>query len=165
MLKIFPVETGENLEQVRMLWREFAEFLKEKLAEYSEHPFFIKYFEDDEHEITHLLPGSYGRPTGCLLLAEHQGKAAGCIGIRDLDGGICEMRRLFIRPRYRRLGIGKALCEGGIEWGTKVGYTHMRLCTVVDAAKALYKSLGFKKISPYEDVPINNVVFMELKLT
>ena len=73
---------------------------------------------------------------------------------------------MFVKPKYQRLGIGRALSEAVIERAKKVGYTHMRLATALERPKALYKSLGFKEIAPYEYVPveIEGVVFMELKL-
>ena len=166
MLKIYQAQTGENLDHVRILWRQFAEFLKVTLAEYSERPGFIEYFQEYEHEITHLLPGRFGGPKGCLLVAEYQDTTAGCVGLEDLDESVCEMRRLFVEPQYRGFGIGKALAKATIEQGRDIGYTSMRLNTnqrMVEAIE-LYKSLGFQEIGPYEHFSIDGMVFMELKL-
>jgi ribosomal protein S18 acetylase RimI-like enzyme len=166
MLRIADADSGENLEQIRILFREFAGVLKEYFAEYCDRGDFKEYFEDYEHEITNLLPGSYGRPAGCLLLAEYQGTAVGCVGLKDLGGRICEMRRLFVRAQYRRLGIGKALAEAVIERERNICYTSMRLNTNRKMAEAiaLYASLGFTEIAPYEHFSVEDLVFMELKL-
>ena len=103
---------------------------------------------------------------GCLLLAKNQSEAVGCIGLLDLGNGICEMRRLYVRPQYRKSGIGKALAKAAIEQGRKMGYTSMRLNTnkKMTGAEELYRSLGFKNIEPYEYFEIDCMVFLELKL-
>ena len=154
MLKIFPVETDEEIEIVKTLFVEYAESLGFDLG-----------FQNFEEELANF-PGCYAPPAGRLLLAKYNGKAAGCIGLRKLSDDVCEMKRLFVRPKYQRLGAGRALSEAVIERAKKVGYTHMRLATALEPPKALYKSLGFKEIAPYEYVPveIEGVVFMELKL-
>jgi GNAT superfamily N-acetyltransferase len=166
MLRIVDADSGENLEQVRVLFGEFGCVLKEYFCEYCDRPDFKEYFENYEHEIAHLLPGSYARPNGCLLLAEYQGKAAGCVGLKDLGQGICEMRRLFVRDQYRGLGIGKALARAAIDTGRKIGYSSMRLNTNPKMVEAhgLYVSLGFTEIAPYEHFSVEHLVFMELKL-
>lgn len=166
MLRILNAETGENLEHVRILWREFADFLKMCLAEYSDRPSFKEYFENYEKEIACLLPGEYSPPKGCLLFAKYQGNPAGCVGLRDLSDGICEMRRLFVRPQYRGLGVGKALSEAVIENGRDIGYTSMRLNTNCKMTEAIrpYRSLGFEEITPYEHFDVEGMAFMELKL-
>ncbi len=166
MLEIIHAESGESLEQARILWREFADLLKSRLHEYIEGPSFKKYMENYEHEVTHLLPGRFGPPAGCLLLAKKQAEAVGCIGLMDLGNGICEMRRLYVRPQYRKSGIGKALAKAVIEQGWKMGYASMRLNTnkKMTGAEELYRSLGFKDIEPYEYFEIDCMVFLELKL-
>ncbi len=152
MLKIFPAETSEDIETVKTLFVEYEEFL----------PFDLS-FQNFDDEVANIS-GRYAAPEGCLLLAEYQGHVAGCVGLQRLSGGICEMRRLFVRLGYQGSGIGKALCKAVIEQAVKIGYTHMRLCTALEPPKALYKSIGFKKIEPYKHVPIETAVFMELKL-
>ncbi|MHC4260424.1 MAG: GNAT family N-acetyltransferase [Planctomycetota bacterium] len=166
MLEIVDADGGKNLEQIRVLLGEFGGVLKEYFCEYCGRPDFKEYFENYEHEIAHLLPGSYARPNGCLLLAECQGKAAGCVGLKDLGQGICEMRRLFVRDQYRGLGIGRTLAQAGIDRGRRIGYSSMRLNTNPKMVEAhgLYMSLGFKEIPPYEHFSVEDLVFMELKL-
>ncbi len=152
MLKIFPVEASEDIEIAKQLFVEYEEFL----------PFDLS-FQNFDDEVANIS-GRYAAPEGCLLLAEYQGHVAGCVGLQRLSGGICEMRRLFVRPEYQRSGIGKALCRAVIEQAVKIGYTSMRLCTALEPPKALYKFIGFKEIEPYKHVPIETAVFMELKL-
>jgi len=83
-----------------------------------------------------------------------------------LSDGVCEMKRLYVREQFRGLGFGRALAEAVIEEARKIGYNYMRLDTVpsMDVARALYASVGFKQTSPYRHNPIEDAVFMELKL-
>lgn len=166
MLEILKVENGRNLEQVRILWFEFAELLKSRLHEYLAAPSFQEYMENYEHEVTHHLPGRFGPPAGCMLLAEYNSETAGCVGLMDLGDDICEMRRLFVRPQFRRLGIGNALAEAVIERGRSLRYAAMRLNTnkKMTGAVELYRSLGFRDIEPYEQFDIDCMYFLELKL-
>ena len=166
MLKIIRAENGKNLEQVQILWREYADFLKMCFPEHSDLPWFEEYHQNYEKEITYLLPGSYGPPKGSLLLAKYKAKTAGCVGLRDIGNSVCEMRRLFVRNQYRRSGIGRALAEAVIDKGRSIGYESMRLNTnrkMVEAIR-LYRHLGFKEIAAYENFPIEGMIFMELKL-
>jgi putative acetyltransferase len=155
MLKIIDAQAGENLEQVRKLFEEYSGSVNFDLG-----------FQNFDEELANL-PGDYAPPTGCLLLAAFQDKAAGCVGLRRLSEGICEMKRLFVRPQFRRKGIGRALAEAVIERAKKLGYKQMRLDTAptMKAAKALYESMGFKEIGAYRYNPLKGAVFMELILT
>ena len=86
------------------------------------------------------------------------------MALRQIGDGICEMKRLFVQPALRGQGIGKALAQAIIEEARRIGYKRMRLDTVIEPAKSLYKSLGFREIPPYQQVPVEGVVFMELEL-
>jgi len=165
MIKIYPVETDKDLELVKTLFTEYANFLKKQLVEYANLPWLVQYYQDFEEE-TANLPNGYRPPEGFLLIAKHEKQLAGCVTLVKMSEGTCEMKRLFVRPKYQRLGIGKALCEAIIEQAKKAGYSNMRLATALEIPKALYKSLGFKEIAPFADVPeeIKGVVFMELEL-
>jgi GNAT superfamily N-acetyltransferase len=165
MPKIFPVETNVDVEIAKKLFTEYLDFLKRELCEYADLPWLIQYYKDFEKEIDNL-PGRFERPKGTLLLARYNGQSAGCVALGKLSDHICEMERLYVRPKYQRKGIGTALCEALMEQAVKTGYTQMRLATALQPPKTLYKSLGFKKIAPYKDVPakIKSIVFMELKL-
>jgi ribosomal protein S18 acetylase RimI-like enzyme len=154
MLKIIQVEKGENPEIVESLFEEYAQSLGFDLG-----------FQDFEEELANL-PGEYAPPKGCLLLGMHQDQVAGCVALRELSTGVCEMKRLYVRPQFRGLGIGRALAEAVVEQARKIGYARMRLDTVpsMEAARGLYASLGFKEINPYRYNPIEGTVFMELTL-
>jgi putative acetyltransferase len=155
VLKILDAQAGENLKIIKKLFEEYAESLGFDLS-----------FQNFDEELANL-PGDYASPTGCLLLAIHQGHAAGCIALRRLSEGICEMKRLYVRPQFRRKGIGRELAKAVIERAGKTGYTRMRLDTVptMDAARGLYESLGFKNIDAYRYNPLKGAIFMELTLT
>ena len=89
---------------------------------------------------------------------------AGCVALRQIGDGVCEMKRLFVRPAFRGRGIGGALAQAIIEQARRIGYKRMRLDTVLEPAKNQYRSLGSWEIPPYQQVPIEGVVFMELEL-
>ena len=154
MPKIIRAESGEELEQVRVLFGEYSNSLAFDLD-----------FQNFEEELANL-PGDYVRPTGCLLLAIYKGQSVGCVGLRKPSDGVCEMKRLYVREQFRGLGLGRALAEAVIEEARKIGYNYMRLDTVpsMDVARALYVSLGFKQTGPYRYNPIEGAVFMELRL-
>jgi len=122
-------------------------------------------FQNFDNELAGL-PGEYSSPRGCILLAEYENRPAGCVALRPLSDEICEMKRLYVRPKFRGLGIGRALAKAIIEQARKIGYTLMRLDTVptMKVARALYQSLDFKQISQYRYNPIEGAEFMELKL-
>jgi GNAT superfamily N-acetyltransferase len=165
MLRIFPAETDQDIESVRTLFTEYAEFLKMELREYAGLPWLVQYYLDFEEETANLRD-RYNQPEGSLLLASYEGQLAACVALGKLSGGICEMKRLFVRQEYQRKGIGTALCEALIEYARRAGYTHMRLATALEPPKKLYKSLGFKHIAPFRDIPgeIKGVVYLELEL-
>ena len=101
-----------------------------------------------------------------ICIAFYQGKPAGCVGLRRLEKNICEMKRLYVRPSYRTMGVGKVLAESIVREAGVKGYKHMRLDTVpsMKEARRLYLSMGFKKIDPYRYNPIQGATFMEKKL-
>jgi ribosomal protein S18 acetylase RimI-like enzyme len=154
MLKTIEAETGDPLNDVRRLFEEYRSSL----------PFDL-HFQNFDEELANL-PGEYASPTGGLLLTTYQNQAAGCVAMRRLSDGVCEMKRLYVRPQFRRKGIGRVLAEAIIERARKAGYKQMRLDTApsMDAARTLYESLGFKNIGPYRYNPLKGAVFMELAL-
>lgn len=112
------------------------------------------------------LPGEYAPPRGELLQASVDGEAAGCIALRPIDGETCEMKRFYVRPQYRGLGIGRRLAEAIADAARRIGYRRMRLDThpTMTAAIALYTSMGFRSIAPCRSTPNRENLFMEMDL-
>lgn len=116
-------------------------------------------FQDFETELA-TLPGVYAEPRGALRLAWVDGELAGCCALRPLDTvdypNACEMKRLYVRPAYRRLGLGRQLAESILDAAHMGGYDHVLLDTLDDmeAARTLYVDLGFVDIPPYYHNPI-----------
>jgi len=160
MLKIYPAETEKDLEIVRGLLEEYLAFMLEL-----DGPIHIKEVEAHKHQMNNL--GEYFRlPEGCLLVAKYKKESAGCVALRKLCDDTCEMKRLYVRPKFRGLKIGRNLANAVIKQAQKIGYKHMRIHTIsaLEQANRLYKSLGFNEIDPYEYTPREDAVFMELKL-
>jgi ribosomal protein S18 acetylase RimI-like enzyme len=153
-LQIREAGSPADLALIRELFLEYARSIEVDLC-----------FQNFNQELA-TLPGRYAAPTGCLLLAFRENEPAGCVAVRGLEGGICEMKRLYVRPGFRRHGGGRLLAEGVIAAARRAGYTAMRLDTLssMEAAIALYRSLGFRPIAPYYDNPSGLAVFMELDL-
>jgi ribosomal protein S18 acetylase RimI-like enzyme len=152
---IVIADSEPDLSDVRLLFREYIEALPFELT-----------FQDYERELAEL-PAEYAPPDGRLLLARRRGEAAGCVGLRRLEPGICEMKRLYVRPNFRGLGLGTALSVSIIDIAREIGYSRMRLDTIsaMDKAIGLYRSLGFRDIPPYRFNPIEGATYMELGLT
>jgi ribosomal protein S18 acetylase RimI-like enzyme len=110
------------------------------------------------------LPGLYAPPAGALLLARGLGGAAlGCVALRPMAAdGCCEMKRLFVAPAGRGLGLGRALLDAVLGAAARLGYREMRLDTLptMDAAIALYQSAGFRDIAPYYATPVAGTLFL-----
>lgn len=122
-------------------------------------------FQNFAEEIANL-PGLYGPPCGCLLIAESNEELAGCVAVRGLDDGDCEIKRLYVRPKYRREGVGRRLVETAIGFARDVGYARMLLDTLpaMTEAQSLYQSLGFGEIDGYYRNPVEGVRYLALEL-
>jgi putative acetyltransferase len=144
----------DDIAQLRALFLEYAAWLKVDLC-----------FQDFEEELA-TLPGAYAPPQGRLLLALAQGKLAGCIGLRPLEAGTGEVKRLYVRPAFRRRGIAELLAVEIVEAARAMGYARLRLDTLafMHEAAVLYRKLGFVETAPYYDNPLQGAVYMELKL-
>lgn len=153
-VKFVQAESKEDLSHARKLFAEYAASLGFDLS-----------FQNFENELAEL-PGEYAPPDGRLLLAIYERQVAGCVALRKISEGICEMKRLYVRPKFRGKGVGKGLAVAIIREALKGGYTRMRLDTVPSMKEAIapYCSLGFKEIEPYRYNPIKDAMFMELTL-
>jgi ribosomal protein S18 acetylase RimI-like enzyme len=153
-LKILCAETPADLARIRALFREYQAFLGVDLC-----------FQGFEEELAGL-PGRYAPPEGVLLLAMDGKETAGCVALRELEAGVCEMKRLFVRPAYRGQGLGRRLAEEVIAAARRIGYRTMRLDTLEQLHEAidLYESLGFRRIPPYYANPLPGVIYWELRL-
>jgi ribosomal protein S18 acetylase RimI-like enzyme len=151
MIEIVRATAPSHIRTIRDLFREYEAFLQVDLC-----------FQRFEEELA-SLPGRYAPPQGALLLASAAGQAAGCVAMRPLDDGVCEMKRLYVRPSYLGQGIGKKLALSVIERAGEAGYARMRLDTLekLKPALSLYTALGFQKCPPYYANPLADVVYME----
>ncbi len=155
MIEIFPARFPEQLEVVRVIFREYAESLGIDLS-----------FQNFESELADL-PGKFAAPRGCVLLARNNEDVVGCVAMRPLDELTCEMKRLYIRPSGRGQQVGRQLATLICRIAQEAEYTRIRLDTLPDmqAAQQLYTSLGFKPIPAYVFNPIAGTIFMERDLT
>ncbi len=154
-LTIFQAESPAQITQARELFLEYAKSLGFSLC-----------FQNFDKELAGL-PGNYAPPEGRLLLVECEGQLAACVALHKLEPGICEMKRLYLRPRFRGKGLGRALAERIITEAHQIGYQRMRLDTVEPVMKdavAMYRKLGFAEIAPYRTNPIAGAMYMELEL-
>ncbi len=120
-------------------------------------------FEDE----LRTLPGKYVPPGGGILIARGSGGIVGCVALRPMDEpGVCEMKRLFVDPAGRGLGVGKALVAAVVELGRSLGYGEMRLDTLpsMESAIGLYERAGFVRIPAYYETPVADTVFMGLRI-
>jgi len=158
-------------EAVRLLFARYAESLGIDLS-----------FQDFATELS-CLPGRYAPPSGGVFLAlpldgKREGQApsgapnadpeafAGCVGFRPLESGVCEMKRLFVKPEFQGFGLGRRLAATAMAEAKKAGYGKMRLDTLpsMKAAMRLYESLGFSIIPAYCFNPIPGAVYYEALL-
>jgi ribosomal protein S18 acetylase RimI-like enzyme len=148
-------QRGRELEEVRALFLEYAESWGFSLC-----------FQGFDEELR-ALSGMYAPPRGRLLLDVQDGEAAGCVGLHEWSGDAAEMKRLYVRPRFRGRGLARTLTLAALEEARAIGYRSVRLDTIaatMQPAIALYRELGFREIAPYRENPIPGALYLELKL-
>lgn len=143
-----------DLENIKLLFNEYTTMLGVNLT-----------FQGYDEEIKNL-PGKYALPYGRLYIAYYDNKAAGCIALRKFENDGCEMKRLFVRPEYRHLKIGKKLVDKIIEDARELKYKYMVLDTLsnLHEAVSLYKKSGFQEVEAYYENPLDNVLYFKLEL-
>lgn len=153
-MKIDLATTDQEIKAVRFLFQEYASALQVSLC-----------FQGFAAELAGL-PGDYAPPRGRLLLATHDGGPVGCVALRPISTSIGEMKRLFVRPSGRNQGLGKRLAERIVAEARAIGFETIRLDTLagMTAARQLYESLGFMPCPPYYETPLQDTIFLELRL-
>lgn len=154
MIEIIPAHEGSHLAHARELFAEYAQGLGIDLC--------LQGFDEE----LATLPGRYAPPSGRLLLAIDDGRIAGCVALREIEPGLCEMKRLYARPAFRGKGVGRLLAESIVREGRGIGYRKMVLDTLatMTAARGLYRSLGFRQIQPYGHHPYAGTEYLGLNL-
>jgi putative acetyltransferase len=153
-LSIRPA-TSDDIQMVRSLFLEYANSLGFSLC-----------FQSFDQEVAGL-PGKYAPPAGSLLIGLVDGVIAGCVALRPLSAEVCEMKRLYVQPEFRKSGLGRELALAIITRARELGYRSIRLDTLQDemaSAIRLYRSLGFEEIAPYYSNPLPGALYLELKL-
>lgn len=155
MIEIIQSATAAHIDEARTLFREYEAWFGMSLC-----------FQNFDAEVANL-PGKYAPPEGRLFLAYADESLAGCIALRKLEAGVCEMKRLFVRDRFRGRQIGVKLIEKLFAEARAIGYEKMRLDTFpakMGKAVSLYESYGFREIPPYYENPHGETLYMEKDL-
>lgn len=148
----------EDLQSTREIFQEYAHGLGVDLS-----------FQGFDEELA-MLPGDYAPPRGALFLSKVDGVVAGCVALRPLDCSdypdAAEMKRLYVRPAFRGLGLGRQLAEAALDAARQGGYATVLLDTLDDmeSARALYEDLGFEAVEPYYHNPIPGAHYLKADL-
>jgi len=155
VLDIAPATTPRDLDEIGALFREYAGLVAEALC-----------FQNFDAELA-ALPGDYAPPGGVLLIARDATAAAGCVALRRVDAESGEMKRMYVRERYRGSGLGRKLAVAVIDEARKRGHQRIVLDTLpkLSAAIALYRDLGFRETEPYLAAPTPGALCFELRLS
>jgi len=154
-IRIAEARWPDDRATVEALFREYVSSLAEDIS-----------FQNVDDELG-TLPGKYARPGGVVLIARDGAEAAGAVAYRMVEPGVCEMKRLYVRPAFRGRDIGRELANELIDDARARGYRTMLLDTLasMSSARALYRDLGFVAVAPYYDNPLPGVAYMALELT
>lgn len=158
-LQIIPAYN--HPQEIAALFQEYTDMLVEGYSSFREYLALQNY----EEEVSHLEL-KYGMPQGRLYLAYYNAEPAGCIGLRRIDEGNCEMKRLYVRPAFRGRGIGAKLVKQVIADAKEIGYSYMLLDTLpfLQSAIRLYQAYGFYEIPQYNNSPVERAIYMKLDL-
>lgn len=157
-IKLITPATPAEFQATRQIFEEYAQQLGVDLC--------FQNFDDELES----LPGDYAEPQGALLLAMVDGQLAGCCALRPLDSvdypNASEMKRLYVRNAYRRIGLGRQLAESILDAARVAGYHHVLLDTLseMESARALYEDLNFEEIPPYYHNPIAGAHYLKVEL-
>lgn len=153
-ISIEKIATPEDLDEVKGLFREYEKFLGLSLC-----------FQNFEEELA-KLPAKYAEPEGAIYLAKVDGASAGCVALWKLGEGVCEMKRLYVRPAYQGIGLGKKLANTIIDEAKRKKYRKMKLDTLrrLESANRLYHTLQFTETKPYNYNPEGDVAYFEKDL-
>ena len=145
--------TSSQIPVVRELFLEYAAGLNIDLC-----------FQHFDQEVARL-PGDYDEPRGRLMLASVASRVAGCVALRPMDQSACEIKRLYVRPEFRRRGLGRTLVQQALKEAEQIGFRVVRLDTLreMEAAIALYTAIGFKEVAPYRIGEPEGICYFELK--
>jgi putative acetyltransferase len=152
--RLVSATTVNDLQSIREMFQEYERGINVDLC-----------FQGFAHELA-TLPGSYVAPRGKLLLALQDGVPVGCAGLRPLEDAIAELKRLYVRPAARGMGLGRKLATAIVDAARDSGYDVLRLDTLASMSEAigLYRSLGFRRIAPYMHSPLSDPLYFELVL-
>lgn len=149
------IQEATDMDEVRALFREYEAAIEVDLC-----------FQSFEEELA-TLPGKYATPAGTILIAHWNNALAGCVALRPYSQKVGEMKRLYVRPRFRGHGVAKALAERVIAYAVGAGYASICLDTLdtMEAARGLYASLGFEPTDAYYPNPLPGVHYLALDLS
>jgi ribosomal protein S18 acetylase RimI-like enzyme len=155
MIELQTVQNSAQIAKIKILFKEYAVARKDDPA-----------LVDFPEEIK-SLPGEYAPPAGSIIIAFYDRKLAGCVALHKLDEKICEMKRLYVRPSFRKKGIGKFLIQGILNEAFDLGYIKMRLDSIpsMKTAQRLYESAGFYEIPDYRNNPNKGTKYFEIDLS
>lgn len=160
-MNIEIVPAYDHPQEIGELFSEYTDMLIEGDSAFREYLNIQNYDEELEH-----LESKYGMPDGRLYLAYCDGEASGCIGLKKLDEHDCELKRLYVKPRFRGNKLGERLAKLVIADAKDIGYSHMLLDTLpfLESAIHMYKKLGFYTIDCYNNSPMSTSIYMKLDL-
>ena len=153
-MKIIHANTKQDYEAAAALFKEYAQWLNIDLC-----------FQGFDEELLHLEE-MYALPYGAIFLAKENDLFSGSVAVRKKENGIAELKRMYIRPAFRKQGIAELLLNEALGFAKNAGYEKIRLDTLASMvpAMSLYKKAGFYEIDPYCFNPEKNAVFFEKAL-